>query len=334
MRYLRKMMQWLAALMAGFCFVNLLCFGYERPAGWLDTPNGPSPAGWNPGAVLIHGSEGYGIAKVDENGYLNPDGVLQENYILCMGSSHTGGKEVASDKKYTSLLNAYFSQGEGQLAAYNIACDGNYLPSLIKHFSAAMDTFPDAGTVIIEIFNTDFSSEEIQSSMEQVSYDEKTSARNQKQSLGVVQKAKILIKEYFPLLALIKSKLETMQAGEGTSVSEAIEDTQQADTIRDALQMMRQAYAGEMIFLYHPSVTVSASGEMSCVYDDFFDTFQNLCEENSICVIDMGDAFLENYQKENTLPYGFMNTAPGVGHLNATGHRLIAEALIEKIQGR
>ena len=47
----------------------------------------------------------------------------------------------------------------------------------------------------------------------------------------------------------------------------------------------------------------------------------------------MGPAFLENYQQEKTLPYGFMNTVLGNGHLNVTGHHLIAQALIKKIQG-
>ena len=319
----------------GFCFVNLLCFGYERPVGWFDTPNGPSPSGWNPGAVLIRGTEGYGIAKVDENGYFNPAGVLQENYILCMGSSHTQGKEVPPDKKYTALMNAHFSQGEGQLAVYNIACDGNFLPSLIRHFSAAMEAFPDAGTVTIEINGTDFPSEEIRDAMQQVAYKEESSVRNQKLAMGATQKVKTLIKEYFPLLRLIKSKLETIRATGEVSVSspEIPADEQKEDAVRAAAKMMRQEYDGEIIFLYHPSVAIDANGTVSCVYDDFFDTFQKICDENRISVVDMGASFLENYQQEKTLPYGFLNTVPGSGHLNTTGHRLIAEALIEKIQG-
>ena len=42
--------------------------------------------------------------------------------------------------------------------------------------------------------------------------------------------------------------------------------------------------------------------------------------------------FLQNFEKTKTLPYGFANTTPATGHLNATGHRLIAEALIERLQ--
>ncbi len=51
-------------------------FFYERPVGGIDTPNGPSPSLWHPGAYMIHGTEGYSISTADQNGFMNKDGEL------------------------------------------------------------------------------------------------------------------------------------------------------------------------------------------------------------------------------------------------------------------
>ena len=94
--------------------------------------------------MIVHGTEGCGISKVDENGFLNPDGTLAERYVLMMGASHTQGKEVSPEQRYSTLVNGYFSGDSGLLAAYNIASDGHFLPSQIQHFKAAVAAFPNA----------------------------------------------------------------------------------------------------------------------------------------------------------------------------------------------
>ena len=48
----------------------------------------------------------------------------------------------------------------------------------------------------------------------------------------------------------------------------------------------------------------------------------------------MTDAFLEAYETEHILPHGFVNTAPGVGHMNADGSRIVADVLCAEILRR
>ena len=43
----------------------------------------------------------------------------------------------------------------------------------------------------------------------------------------------------------------------------------------------------------------------------------------------MSDDFIEEYMESSRLPHGFMNTSVGTGHLNRTGHKLIANHLFE-----
>lgn len=329
MRCVKQMIQWLSAIALGFCLVNLLCFAYERPTGWIDTPYGPSPAGWNPGSVLVHGTEGYGIARVDESGYLNPTGVLREGHILCMGSSHTQGTEVAPEKKYTALLNAHFTEGAEKLAAYNISCYGNFLPSLIRHFPMAVKAFPDASVMVMELSRLDFTDEQLEDAMQPVSFGEIQSVPKQKETLGIPGKLKIFLKEYLPLLNLIKTKMET--AAEAKETEADLQEELSPEVIHTAIRKIRSEFDGHIVVVYHPPVEIQTDGTISLRYDVPFDAFRDACAENDIILVDMGPVFLDNYEQEQTLPYGFANTVPGTGHLNTTGHRLIAEALIEVI---
>lgn len=327
----KSIFQWTAAIVIGFFIVNLLCFGYERPTGWIETPNGPSPAGWNPNTILVHGTEGFGVIKTDENGYINIPGSLQEKYVLCMGSSHTQAKEMSVDENFTSLISAHFSEGEGSLAAYNIACDGNFLPSLIKHFPAAIQAFPDASVVTIEVSSVDFSADELNGALQQVEYDESQNVKNQIEYIGIKDKLKIFIKEYFPLVSLVKSKLETASANDGANIVNKNNDDA-AIALGKALKFMRSEYDGEIIFIYHSQTLIEEDGSISFADDKLFEAFEKACSENNICLLDMRPIFLEHYENEKEIPYGFANTKPGNGHLNKLGHCLIANSLIPYIE--
>ena len=57
-----------------------------------------------------------------------------------------------------------------------------------------------------------------------------------------------------------------------------------------------------------------------------------MCEKHGIDVIDTGFRFQKLYETEGQLPYGFANTAPGEGHLNALGHRILAEEIIAYLE--
>ena len=328
----KPLFQWIAAILIAFMLANLLCLIYERPTGWFDTPNGPSPAGWRPGSIIVHGTEGYGITKVDENGYLNPNSKLNESYILMMGSSHTQGKEIDSNKKYSVLVNDYFSKGSDELYSYNIASDGNYLPTLIKHFRAALHAFPTPRAITIEISNTDFSTTEIENAMLQVEYDENNNILNQSKNAGIKTRIRNFIKESCPLLSLANKKIEASMADEIIGTDNSIDIETYYNLLFDALGLIRSEYEGPIVFIYHPKTSLLEDGSMESIYSDTWSVFQQACKENNIDIIDMGPCFEREYIENQKLPYGFSNTSPNAGHLNQTGHRLIAKAVISYIE--
>ena len=318
--------QWILALLAGFCLVNALCFGYERQPGWLDTPNGAATSVWRPGAVIVHGTEGYGISKVDENGFLNPDGTLAERYVLMMGASHTQGKEVSPEQRYSTLVNDYFSGDSGLLAAYNIASDGHFLPSQIQHFKAAVAAFPNAEAITIEIGSTDFSAQELHDAQNQAAY---VPDNGDFKDLSPVSRLKLAAKEGIPLLALLKKNVQTLRA----QAAEDSEGRYDYETELDAaLALIRAEFDGPIAFVYHPTTEIQPDGTVKLGYSNTWDIFCGVCEKNGIDVIDTGTRFQMLYEIEGQLPYGFANTTPGEGHLNALGHRILAEEIIAYLE--
>lgn len=328
MKRIKEIFCWLVAFCVAFCVANILCFLYERPTGWFDTPNGPAPAGWRPNSVLIHGMEGYGVTRVDSNGYLNPEGNLTDGYTLMMGSSHTQGKEVPTNQKYSVLVNEHFAKTSDMLYTYNIACDGNFLPSLLKHFKAAVEAFPEAGMITLEIASTDFSESELESALQQVRFDPQNTIANQADQMDFVEKLKNTIKEYLPLLSLMKKKLETNLAAKSTTFSDEGDTVYCGTLFEEAMALLRSQFDGPIVFVYHPNLVFEETGTFSIDYSETWELFQDACHKYNIDTIDMGPVFLEHYESTSQLPYGFSNTKPGTGHLNRVGHRLIAQELI------
>ena len=60
-------------------------------------------------------------------------------------------------------------------------------------------------------------------------------------------------------------------------------------------------------------------------------SFAAACAGHGIDFVDLSDAFQEYYRTELRFPRGFANTPPGNGHLNAAGHRMVAQAVLDHL---
>lgn len=334
-QYVLIMFNWCFCFCVAFIIVNALCFFYERPVGWYDTLQGPTIGVRMPNSILLHGTEGYAITRIDKNGYTNPKLELSNEYVLMLGASHTQGKEIDTNKKYSVLVNEYF-ENDGLLHTYNIAADGHFLPTQIKHFKAAMEAYPDASYVTLEIGTTDFPIESLMSGINQIEYNPDDSA-DMFYQLGTVGKIKNAIKMYFPLIARLKNQIETYrQTSKASHEYEYVEfeydENEYAEVLNIALGLMRSECSKPFVIIYHPDIFIEKDGSASLVYSGTWELFKNACEKNNIDLIDTGEDFLRYYNEYNKLPYGFMNTIPGSGHLNEVGHRIIADAIIDYLE--
>lgn len=331
MKRLRQILEWGTAFIIAFLFINIICFPYEKSVAWIDRETGVTSGVRRPYSVLIHGTEGYGITKFDENGFTNSDKPLKkDDYILVMGASHTQGKEVKEEERYTEILNQYVNQGEDEyLSVYNVAVDGNNLVLLIKRFKAGIEEFPNSSTVIMEIDNTDFGAEELLDAIQNQTYfDENETAKRMFEDANIKSKITHFIKEYIPIINLYKTKLKTYKANGSESSDEKNYDTPEYEVaINEALKGIRSEYSGDILFVYHPKIEIQADGSITCLRNETLEVFCEACMNNNIGFLDVGNAFVEYYEENSKVPYGFHNTRMGLGHLNATGHKIMADEI-------
>ncbi len=330
MKIIKDFLSWLIAILIAFIIINIICFCYERPPGWRDTPNGASEAVRNPYSLLIHGTEGYAITRVDKNGYLNPDKPLSDKYILMLGASHTQGKEISPNKKYSVLVNDLY-YNDSELHTYNISCDGSFLPSQLKHFKAALEAFPDAELVTIEIPGTDYSVNDISSSMDQPDYNPEDSAI-WFDHMSFTEKIKNMLKENVPMLSKIKKNYLGIKQSRQPSEKRQIDPDEYKNAIDKSLSLIKSECDVPIVFVYHPETIINPDGTLSLKYSETWEIFKTACQKNEIDIIDCGDVFLEYYEKSKELPYGFSNSTPGTGHLNELGHKIIADKIIEYLE--
>lgn len=330
----REIMQWAIAMSVSMLVVSCLCFFYYRQTGWLERSGNATSAIWEPNTMIVNMVEGAGIVAVDENGYTNPPGaVLAEEIVLCMGASYTQAKEVMLSDRYTTILNDMLSE-DGTLKVYNLSRDAMFFAEMVRGVEAAVQEFPQTKVLVLETGNLDIAVEQLEKAVVQREYKEEQRGKELIDTLSTKERIKFFIKDYFPILGVLKYQLSLLNEGDAKTGNDVTIDE---DAYRIALSTvfdgLNTIFDGQIIILYHPMVSLEDNGDMVIDDSKVLSIFEDCCEEYGISFVDVGDDFQEDYEKNAHVPYGFFNTTMGTGHINKWGHKVIAEALYEEIAG-
>ena len=99
------------------------------------------------------------------------------------------------------------------------------------------------------------------------------------------------------------------------------------------LNALKERASAPIVIVYCPKVP-NISGSAVNTDDPqrgAMDELKAKCAEHGIGFIDMSQRFIQHEQETGEFPRGFPNTRPGVGHLNAVGHDLVARELNDYI---
>jgi hypothetical protein len=93
---------------------------------------------------------------------------------------------------------------------------------------------------------------------------------------------------------------------------------------------MRQRTDRPLLFVYLADVPKIENGRVRLDNPEQRRTelFGDLCRRHGVGFIDMTEDFVRLYKTKGKLARGFANGIPGRGHINADGHRLVAEAVL------
>jgi hypothetical protein len=89
----------------------------------------------------------------------------------------------------------------------------------------------------------------------------------------------------------------------------------------------------KLIVLFHQPLSIHRDGRLAPeIGPDIIQPFADACSAAGITFVNMTDVFLKACADHHVLPHGFANTRIGTGHLNAAGHRMVAEELARVIR--
>ena len=285
---------------------------------------------WEPYQLKTTMSEGFAWLRMDNNGFNNA--VISEepiNYLL-MGSSHMEASNVDSSKNLGYLLNQKLIG-----RTYNIGVSGHQIYSCVRNLGNAIDEYKPTDYVIIE---TDRVALDI-NSMKKVM--DNTYSRIASHDTGLIY----IVQKYLPSLKCIYNQVDVWRKEDSkynkVTDKETVEERNEfsseeyAETLDDFLSFaVKSAHNTKLIIVYHPKTHIDSEGNMIKETNDRAVTlFKETCEMQGIVFVDMTQSFENSYYSDHVLAHGFVNTAIGEGHLNATGHALMAEELIKVIEG-
>ena len=276
-------------------------------------------------------TEGFAWMRLDANGFNNSATICDESPdILLIGSSNMEAMGVAADENTGYLLNKLLPD----LYTYNIGMGGHLIYHCVNNMKNAVSVYQPKKFVILETNSVELSVDDMK---KVISVDWLHIPSYDSGFLYVIQKKIPSVKWLYKQLEDWKNKgdgaADVTEASRGEKECGPSEYAHTLDSFMKKATVSAERQGVRMIIFYHPIMNLNGDGKLfDNTNEAALETFRNACEKNNIFFVNMLEDFQLLYEQEHRLPYGFINTAVGKGHLNKYGHRIIAERLAKVIQ--
>lgn len=316
-------------MFAGIIAIILLSafvLAYSYTGCHVHDESGATDYKWEPNQFMSNMTEGFSWIRMDSNGYNNLTASNESPDILLIGSSHMEAVQVSENENTGYLLNECLDS----LTTYNIGISGHNIYTCIKNISSSLNEFKPQKYVVIETNSVELDVAQMRSVLEGdypiiPSYDS-----------GLIY----YLQKMVPATKTIYNCIDDWRnAGSGASesveVSTDYSSSEYKSTLNEFILHASEACKSvgvKLIIFYHPMTEIDGSGNLIDSTDaEALNSFEETCRKNNVTFVNMHDDFFDMYEREHRLPYGFINTSVGKGHLNKYGHRVIAERLSKVI---
>ncbi len=322
--FFKQACQWILAGILAFIAINIIIIPYYHFVPGIPMDRNATGQIYYPGSTYLSAAEGYRKDVFDVNGYVNDaKNAGYDEYTLVMGSSHTMGKVVKKGLNFCEILDEQYG-----IPTYNMAMDGHLYPDYVKGFDAALKQFDKSSAIVLEVNMTKYDIDVLRDALIQREYDPAYEGSNLVNGMSSTDKLKSQVKAWLPFKLLVKQKIDA--AGAVSKELNTGTEEEYLAAVNDTMKLMREKYDKPIIILYHPDLTLDKEGNIVYTEDEASkQAFIKAAADNDIVFEDISDEFTADYLATDKLPYGFMNTAMGTGHINEEGHRIIAEKLKE-----
>jgi hypothetical protein len=315
-----------SAGITAFIILNMLCLAYDNIPVHISSKTGTTDYIWQKNFQFSKMTEGFGYGKINNEGFNNiQDYNSQKINALLLGSSQMEGTNVPQKKMAVSVLNDLF---EGEKYFYNISVSGHDLIHIANNLEAAVKYYRPTEYVIIETMSVYFDIHSLENVL-----------NKSVKPIPSYDKGVIFHLQKIPYLRRIYHQV---RGSMGQNDEDEIEQTNIDQDVGLYLERLNNVLKGmsqigrntnvKIIILYHPHLILQKDGSaMADADEQHLNMFQTACMNNGIFFVDMTNVFMEAYNTNHILPYGFSNTAVGWGHLNKNGHYMIAKELYDHI---
>ncbi len=314
----------LLAGITAFVILNVFCFFYYNPPIHFDSSTFSTDYIWERNMFYSRGTEGFALGKTDENGFNNKKSFKAGDIdVLLMGSSHMEAFNVAQNKNCAYIMGDKLDRN-----VYNIGISGHSFLRCIYNIENAVREFKPKNFIVIESLGVPEYRELTR--LTDNEYERIESAD------GILSKLQNF--PYFRLLYLQYSNYKesiSQNSGKAAYENRKVTDDNYEEKINYIMKKtatyLESKGLGLIVFLNNP-IDINDTGEVIIKkHSKERLIFEKACIDNNIEFIDMFDNFASYYNDSCKLPRGFSNTKIGYGHINAYGHRIIADTLSEKI---
>lgn len=313
-----------ASLLLSFLIMTAFCSVYYNVPVHHENKDGATDYSWEKNVLYSSMTEGFGYGKTNNEGYMNSFDYTDETRVdvLIMGSSHLQGLAIPQNKNCASILNDMLENK----CVYNISIAGHNLKTVINNLENALTKYKPE-TVIIEADNLLVKKEEIDKTI-----------NNEIPEISSTSSGLVNLLQHNPFLRLMYSQIKSLAQSQGENnptynISEIDIDK---DSVRDLfkyLQDISKEHNTNIVIFYNPAVFIDENGEMQANKNNSeIETYESISHENGIYFIDISERYLNEYRNYNIVPTGFNNTGITKGHINADGHRMLAEELLELLK--
>lgn len=312
----------LGAGLAAFALLCLFCALYFNIPVHHENPDGATEYKYEPGRFYSRATEGYGYGRTNSDGFNNlRDYTPGETVdVLLMGSSHTEGFCVPQRDNAAAVLNRLFG---GEKYVYNIGMAGHTFLYCVKRLDRALETYRPADCVVLELATLSYEPAAMDAAAAGTLPDIPSHSGGLLTLLQKLPYLRLLYTKY------LKGGNEAVQAAAGTvaPVSEA-EYEAALDALLQRVADVCAAHGVQALLVYTPFVLPDEAGRgVTDARPGERETFARLCAEKGLLFLDLTERNIAALEEDGQLLFGFANTAPGQGHINSLGHRVLAESV-------
>ncbi|MBQ6906783.1 MAG: hypothetical protein IJR79_02415 [Clostridia bacterium] len=307
-----------------FLILTAFCYFYYNVPVHKNNTDGSTDYKWEPNVFYSRGTEGFASGRTNNEGFVN---VLDYNSetpidILIMGSSHIQAFEVPIRQSTTSRLQELTDKN-----VYNIGVSSHGFSTCCCNLEAAAEKY-EPSYIVIETGTCFFSEDTLNGVISG------TLAEIPAHTGGIA--AKLQKNQFLRLLyAQVVNYNKKQPAAEEDAVVKDTAEKNNEELLTKVLEKVKETatnHDAKIIIAYHPPVAVNSDATLIIGGNRAAEEqFAKTCKENDIYFLNMNERFAEEYEKSYILPYGFINTTVGSGHLNKYGHKMMAEELYKII---